>query len=211
MSEDTKDMVYFLMPDGKKVSNDPRFGLEEALQEQLDSREYNGDAGVPLDEQKAQVSVERLASIQSGQPGVGENATVDDPVKDAYGPLGSPAQQVQKEDVKEAKEAGADASNPAIPPEEPVDSNEAVEQARKARKEAQEAARRALEKLGDDGPGDPEQPYSEWTGNQLKAEALRRNAEREQGDQLDLTGIRKKSQLVELLEKDDDAHQGDGA
>jgi hypothetical protein len=34
----TDDMVVFLMPDGTKVSNDPRFGLEEALQRQLDAR-----------------------------------------------------------------------------------------------------------------------------------------------------------------------------
>lgn len=199
------DMVVFLMPDGSKVSNDPRFGLEEALQKQLDAQEYSGDEGITEAEQKAQTQVEHLASIQSGQPGVGENATVDDPIRDAHGPLGSPAQQIQKDDVKQAKEDNGSPKSTSVEDDEPVDSNEKVLEVREEAKKRAEAARKAQEKLGDDGPGDTDKPLSEWSGAQLKAEALRRNAERDDDNQLDLKGIKTKAQLVEVLEKDNAA------
>lgn len=200
-----KDMVTFLMPDGTEVSNDPEFGLKKALQKELDSQEYAGDAGIPEDEQKAQTQVERLASINSGQPGVGPNATVDDPVKDAYGPLGSPAQQRQVEDMQKAKEAGGNPKSTAVEDPEPVDSNKAVQEAREAKKKAREAARKAMEKLGEEGEGDPDQPYSEWSAAQLKAELLKRNAGRDEADQIDTSDLKKKADVVKALEADDAA------
>ena len=203
-----KDMVKFLMPDGTEVSNDPRFGLEEALQKQLESEPYRGDAGVPDDEQAAQTQVTHVASMNSGQPGVGENAVPEDPTKDLHGPLGSPAQQRQTEDVQKAKEAGASPRSTSVEDPEPVDSNKAVLEARKAKEERMKKAMKAESKLGDEGPGDPNQPYSEWSSAQLKAEALRRNAERDEGDLIDLEGISKKSQLAERLEQDDQRQQG---
>lgn len=199
-----KDMVTFLMPDGTEVSNDPEFGLKKALQEQLDSTEYSGDAGIPEDEQKAQTQVERMASLQSGQPGVGENATVDDPVKDAYGPLGTPAMQRQEEDVKKAQEAGASPKSTSVEDPEPVDSNEKVAEAREAKKKAREAARKAMEKLGEEGEGDPEKPYSEWSAAQLKAELLKRNAGRDEADQIDTKGLKNKGDVAKALEADDE-------
>lgn len=206
-----KDMVTFLMPDGTKISNDPRFGLGEALQKQLDSEEYTGDAGTPRDEFDAQTSVTHVADLNSGQPGVGENATQEDPTKAAYGPLGSDAQRIQAEDMAKAKEAGASPKETSVEDPEPVDSNEKVMEVREARKKAQEKAAKAAAKLGEEGPGDPNEPYSEWSAKQLKAEALRRNAERDEADQLDLSGITKKEQLAEALQKDDDgADEGDG-
>lgn len=203
-NNDTKDVVYFLMPDGSKVSNDPRFDQEEAREELLASTPNTGDAGIPEDEQKAQTQVEHVATLNSGQPGVGENAVPEDPVRDAHGPLGSPAQQRQVEDVQKAQEAGADPSSTSVDDDDPVDSNEAVLKAREAQAKRREDAQKAQEKLGDDGPGDPEKPYSDWTSKQLKAEALRRNAERGEDNQLDLGKVTKKSQLAKLLEQDDD-------
>lgn len=203
---DTKDMVHFELPDGTKVSNDPRFGLEEALQDQLDSSEYTGDAGVHRDDQEAQTQVTHVASMNSGQPGVGDNATPDDAVKDAYGPLGSPAQQMQKDDVKEAKEAGASPKSTSVEDPEPVDSNQAVLDARKAREEAAEAFRKAQEKLAaaDMEPGDPDQPYSEWKPNQLKLEVARRNADgRDEAQFLKIKAGMKKSDVADMLDEDD--------
>jgi hypothetical protein len=199
------NMVKFLMPDGTEVSNDPKFGLAEALQKQLDATPNTGDAGIHNEDQKAQTLVEHAASLNSTQPGVGENATVDDPTLDAHGPLGSPAQQRQVEDAKAAKEAGASPQSTSVDDPEPVDSNEQVLEARKARQKRQEAAAKAEDDLGDDGPGDPDQPYSEWSGKQLKAEALRRNADRDEEGQIPLKGVRKSSELAELLEQDDSA------
>lgn len=205
---DTKDMVKFLMPDGTEISNDPRFNIAEMREEVLAARPNKGDVGITEDEQKAQTQVEHPATLNSGQPGVGENAVDEDPVKAAHGVLGSPAQQRQEEDVKKAQEAGATPHNTSVEDPEPVDSNEKVEEARKAQVEAREKALKAQESLGDEGPGDPSQPYSEWSGKQLKAEALRRNAERGEADQLDLSGVTRKSQLAKLLEEDDSSAAG---
>lgn len=199
-----KDMVTFLMPDGSEVSNDPRFDMVKAQEEALASRQNTGDIGVPEDEQIAQTQRLHAATLNSAQPGVGENPAPEDPVKDAYGPLGTPAQQRQKEDMAQAKELGGDPSNTAVEDDEPVDSNEEVLKVRAERQKAIERAAKAEEDLGEDGPGDPEKPYSEWSGKQLKAEALRRNAERPADQQIELKGVRKSSQLAELLEKDDE-------
>ena len=58
----TQDMVKFLMPDGTEVSNDPRFGLEEALTKSLNAQPNRGDVGVTHEEQLAQTQVEHAAS-----------------------------------------------------------------------------------------------------------------------------------------------------
>lgn len=197
-----KDMVYFLMPDGTKVSNDPRFGLEEALQTIQDNTEYTGDAGIHPEDQTAQTQVEHPATLNSGQPGVGENAVPDDATRDLHGPMGSPAQQRQVEDMQKAKEADASPNNPTVVEDtEPVDSNQAVLDARAERQDRQRKAQEALEKAG--GPGDPNEPYSEWTNAQIKAEFAVRNAQEDRAEDDRLTMPRKKSEAVELLEQDD--------
>lgn len=208
---DTNDMVKFLMPDGTEVSNDPRFGLQDALQKQLDAAEYRGDAGIPANEQEAQTQVTHLASIQSGQPGVGENATVDDPVKDAHGPLGSPAQQRQVEDMKKAEELGGTPQSTAVEDPDPVDSNEAVQEVRESEKKAREAYRKAQEKLAaaDEEEGDPDTPLSEWSAKQLQAEIAKRNADgRSEDDQLKIKKGMKKPDVVAMLEEDNARNQG---
>lgn len=196
MSDTTEDMVVFLMPDGTRVSNDPRFDLAEAREEMLASKPNSGDVGILRSEQEAQTQAMRLANLQSAQPGVGENAAPEDPQE--LIPTQGSGLQVQKDDVKEARETGAEPATAEV-----EDSNEKVLQVRKEQEEAREQALEAEAKLGDDGAGDPEQDYSEWSGKQLKAEALKRNAEREEGDQIDLSGVTRKKQLVELLRQDD--------
>lgn len=199
------DIVYFLMPDGTKVSNDPRFDLEEAREEMLAAQPNKGDVGITEAEQKAQTQVEHVASLNSGQKGVGENSTPDDPVRDAYGPLGSPAMQIQKDDLNEAKEAGASPSSTSVDDAKPVDSNKAVQEARDAVEKAREATAKAAAKLGEDGAGDPDTPKSEWSAAQLRYELMVRNATKvEAGEEpLSTEGISKKSQLAELLDQDD--------
>lgn len=206
---DTDNMVLFEMADGTKVSNDPRFGLEEALQKQLESEPYRGDAGIPADEQAAQVSVTHPASINSGQPGVGENAVAEDPVRDAHGPLGSPAMQIQKDDLAKAQEDGADQFNTSTDDAEPIDSNQAVIDARKAKEEAAETYRKAQEKLAaaDQEEGDPDEPLSEWTGAQLKAEVAKRNADgRDEEKFLKIKSGMRKPDVVKMLEEDTEAN-----
>lgn len=200
------DIVYYLMPDGSKVSNDPRFDLQAALEEQLSSRPNTGDVGITPQEFTAQTQTEHPANLNSGQPGVGENAVPDDPA-DYIPNVGTPAMRMQKDDLAEAREAGADLTNTSTKDPAPVDSNAAVEAARKAKEEADEAVAKARAKLGEEDPGDPEVAYSEWSAGQLRFEVARRNAERDEGAKIDTSGVKKKSQLAALLDEDD-ASQG---
>lgn len=195
------DIVHFLMPDGTKVSNDPRFDQDEARQKVLESTPNTGTIGFGVDEEKAQTQVEHPASLNSGQPGVGENAVPEDPTADLHGVLGSPAQQIQKEDAKTAAEAGASPAETSTPDPEPVDSNAAV---LAVRQEKADKAAAALEAAGEE-EGDPDVPYAEWTAKQLKAEVAKRNAEddRAEEDQIDIAGLKKKSEIAELLDADD--------
>jgi hypothetical protein len=200
----TDDMVVFLMPDGTKVSNDPRFGLEEALQRQLDATEYRGDAGVHPEDQTAQTQVDRPATLNSAQPGVGENDRPDDIEDDMYGPLGSPAQQRQAEDAQKAADAGASPHETSVTDPEPVDSNEQVLQARARRQKRRDELMEAMEEEGEE-PGNPDEPYSEWRAKQLKLEILRRNADRDEADQIVLERGARKDDAVQALEADDAA------
>jgi hypothetical protein len=174
-------MVTFLMPDGTKVSNDPRFDLEEALRHSS----Y---------EQEAQTSAVHTAELQ-------ENKGPEDP-NDLIPTLGT-GQQVQKDDVKEAAETGA-----TPPTAENPDSNEKVAEARKAAEDAQQALLKAQEKLDEDGAGDPNVDMDEWTSAQVMYELRRRNAAKADAGEplIDLTGVSKKSQVVELLREDDAAN-----
>lgn len=177
----------------------------------LNSRPNRGDMGIPEPEQKAQTQVEKVASINSTQPGVGENATVEDPVRDAHGPLGTPAQQIQKDDVKQAKEEGGSPDSTTVDDDDPVDGNEKVLEVRKDVEEAREKAMKAAAQVGEDGLGDSSKPYSEWSGKQLKAEALRRNAEAvENGNEppFDLSALKSKSNVAQALQDNDDEGYG---
>lgn len=205
--QNTEGMVVFLMPDGSKVSNDPGFDQAQAMEEMLASKPNTGDIGIPHEEQVAQTQVTRVASLQSTQPGVGENATVDDPTTDLHGVLGSPAQQRQTEDAQKAKEAGASPSSTSVDDAEPVDSNAAVLEARKELEARRAKAAKAEAALGEDGPGDPEKPYTEWTAKQLKAEVAKRNAEEGREAQIELKQGMTKANVAELLQADDDSSQ----
>jgi hypothetical protein len=194
------DIVYFLMPDGTKVSNDPRWlatRAADAAAELLASTPYRGNEGIPDEEMLAQVGG-GVAPGQSGQPGVGESpaATVDQML------AGKVTGAVMNPDAAAlATAAGFDPMNPGVPTPETPDSNEAVMAARE--KAAKAAA--ALEEAGEDA-GDPEVDKEEWTAKQLKAEALARNAARPPDAQIDLSGVKKKSDLVALLKADDASH-----
>lgn len=206
------DMVKFQMPDGTEVSNDPRFDIAKAQQKLLDSTPNIGHAGTPVDEEKAQVSVEHLASLQSGQAGVGPNSTLDDPTRDLHGPLGSPAQQRQVEDAKKAQEEGGSPQSTTVDDADPVDSNEAVAKARKDREAALEKLVKTRQKLTekDQEPGNPDEPYSEWSGAQLMHEVATRNADegRSQEDHLTVERGMKTSDVAEMLENDDNRQAG---
>lgn len=203
------DIVYFEMPDGTKVSNDPKFDLAAVEEELLASQPNRGDVGTTAAEWTAQHQVEHMVNLNSGQPGVGENAVPEDP-KDYIPNTGTPAMQTQKDDLKQAQEAGADLTSTSVQDPEPVDSNAAVKEAQEAEAARQEKLKAAQDALGEGEPGDPDVPFADWTSKQLKLEVARRNAERGDDDQLDISGMTKKSQVVELLEADDAAQQSSG-
>jgi hypothetical protein len=197
-----KDIVVFLMPDGTKVSNDPRFDMESAREDVQAATEYRGDEGVSAEEFTAQTQVQQMANLNSGQPGVGENAAPDP--QELIGNTGTPAMQRQKEDLAEAQAAGADLTNTSVNDADPVDSNAAVQEVRDAQAEAAEALRKASEKLGDEGEGDPDEPYSKWSVAQLKFEVSKRNADRDEASQINISGAKKKSDLAAALDADNE-------
>jgi hypothetical protein len=195
------DIVTFLMPDGTEVSNDPRWlakqNAAEYASELLESVPNTGKAGIPDEDMNAQLG-NKMAPLQSGQPGVGENATVtmDEAVAGRF-----TGQDIQLADAQVARDNEFDAENPARPAPENPDSNEAVLAAR-------EKAAKAAAALADAGeePGDPDEPYEKWTAKQLKAEALRRNADRPPDQQLSFEGVKKKADLAALLDADNERH-----
>lgn len=65
----------------------------------------------------------------------------------------------------------------------------------------------ALAEAGED-EGDPNVPYAEWTAKQLKAEVAKRNAQEDRADedQIDIAGLKKKSEIAKLLDEDDEAN-----
>ena len=203
----SEDIVYFLTPDGQKVSNDPRFTREQeakAREGMLAGRPNTGTIGVPRDEQEATSGPPRLANLNSGQPGVGENPVPDDP--EELVPAFGTGRQANPAAAAEADEKGASAHSPEVNAPEPEDSNKRVLQVRKEREERREKALKARAALveANEEPGDPEVPYSEWSANQLKAEVTRRNAERDEADLIDTKGVKKKSELAERLQADDE-------
>ena len=204
-----KDMVKFLMPDGTEVSNDPRFGLQEALQKSLESTPNTGNAGIPQAEFEAQHQVMHESKLNSGQPGVGPNATLEDPTGELHGVLGSPAQQRQKEDAQKAAEDGASPQNTSVDDPDPVDSNEKVLEVReaveKARKQALKAATKRAE--AEEEPGDGDKPYTEWSSKQLVEELTKRNAARaETGqDAIEVEGRKTIASVAAALTADDEA------
>lgn len=205
MAPTNNDMVIFRMADGTEVSNDPRFDLKKAQEEMLASMPNRGDAGITEEEQKAQTQVEHAASLNSGQPGVGPNAVPEDPTKDLHGVLGSPAQRTQKDDFAEAQYQGATPKSTSVEDPDPVDSNEAVKAVREKARERYEKALAALE-ANDEEEGDTNEPYSEWTGKQLKAEVAKRNADgRDEDAQLKIVKGMKVADVASLLEDDDKA------
>lgn len=203
MSKD--NMVMFEMADGTQVSNDPRFDIDEALTKSLNSAPTRGSVGPTWDEQNAQIIATKIANLNSTQQGVGENATVDDPTAEAHGTLGPPAWRSQKEDRKEALEAGGSPQDTVQEDPEPVDSNARVMEVREQVAKDREAYAKAVEKLGEEGPGDPDVPFSEWSPKQLVAEVHRRNSDdsRAEEDRIVFEGRVTKTAAVEALEADD--------
>lgn len=206
---DNDDIVYFLMPDGTKVSNDPRWlaeqshgaGADAAMAVALESTPYTGNEGIPDAEMAAQIGG-GLAPGQSGQPGVGESptATLDEMLKgQVTGIVGS------FDAAEVARERGASPDKPFVEPPEHPDANEKVLEVRAAEQKRQEQAAKAAAALAEAGEeaGDPSKPYSEWSAKQLKAEVLRRNSERDEAGQIDTSTVKTKKDAAAALETDD--------
>lgn len=208
MTQETEDIVFFTMPDGSKVTNHPSYDLAKQRQDVLNSVPNRGAMGPSTPEQEAQVIATSPADLNSGQPGVGQNAVPEDVVESLHGPLGSPAMQRQTEDVEKAQAAGGSPNSTSVKEPEPVDSNERVKQVREDLAAAQEKLAKSTDKLADKGKeeGDPNTPYDEWEGIQLQHEVNKRNADptRAPEDVISLEGVSKKSEVAALLNADDE-------
>lgn len=205
---ENSNIVTFLMPDGTEVSNDPSYDMRKQREEMLNANPNPGHVGPSTAEQEAQTIATTPASLNSGQPGVGDNATPDDPTKDLHGVLGSPAQQRQVEDVKKAEESGGSPQSTSVEDPEPVDSNKRVAQVRESLAKDREKLTKSTEKLAEKGKeeGDPSTPYSEWEAVQLQHEVNKRNADetRTEENRIVLTSGMTKEDVAKLLQADDD-------
>lgn len=67
-------------------------------------------------------------------------------------------------------------------------------------------ALRAQERAEADAENEANLPMEEWGAARLKAEVKARNENRDDDEKIDVSGIKKKSELVELLKADDEAH-----
>lgn len=178
------DIVKFFLPDGTEVSNDPRWlagNQARALEEALEATPNTGNAGIPDDEQAAQLGHVSTAGTLTHEQNVAGQVT---------------GAVVQVGDAALAREAGYDATQPAIIPPAPDDSNEAVlaarEAAEKAAKEYADAVAAQAAEAAEGSDDAEEKPLTEMTGAELKAKAKELN--------LDISGLTKKAQLVELIE-----------
>lgn len=196
----SSDIVKFRMPDGTEVSNDPRWLAEQKMTAQqvaLGATPNTGTVGIPDAEMAAQIGG-GMAPGQSGQPGVGEAAVASEEEL-AAGRLDGRVVNLDLAD------SGDNSSNEEGDPK--PDSNEAVLAAREAKAEADEKAAKALQKLADKDqePGDPDKALGDWTAAQLSFEIARRNQERDADDMIDSSNAKRKSDLVTLLEQDNEA------
>lgn len=179
------DIVYFELPNGEKVSNDPRFKLAEMRQRMLDSQLHDGYATPhPSDVQVASVP---------------DQSVLDNRVRGI---------DLQHADREHAEERGLlDPEEKAARTPQGVDSNEAVEAERERRaEEAAEAAEADEERLksvleADSEEEEPEDDFSTMSAEDLKAEAKKRSIE------LKGSGIRTKRQLRAALREHDAQNQ----
>lgn len=178
-----EDIVFFLMPDGTKVSNDPRWLMDQgkSLAELLVEGTPNTGHATPHaeDEEIAKGQTDASNSFGNFAPVTGR--------------------MLQHEDRKAANEGEYDENNPEFTAE-PIDINERILEARKNREEAALAEYEARAEAGDEDAGDPSKPYSEWNAAALKSEVKRRRAA---GRNIDLPGKAKKADVEAALQADD--------
>lgn len=198
------DIVKFNLPDGSEISNDRRWLAEQDKDLRsilLAASENTGNVGIDDDEMKAQIGG-GLAPGQSGQEGVGESPTAS-PEEMVAGKFTGAVAQVS--DAEKARAQGATPDSPAVEAPEVSDSNKAVLAQREKKAKAAQKAAEAAADLGEEGAGDPEKPYTEWSAKQLKAEVLSRNADRDEAHQVVTKGVKNKADLAALLDADDAA------
>lgn len=200
MSNATEEgIVFFEMPDGTKVSNDPRWQYQQgvdAREEALGAFPDRGRVGPTPEELQAQLTP-NASTIQTGQEGDFE---VDD--------LQVDGRTTDRAAAQEAKDAGNTPNDPAVT-REVDDSNEAVLKVREEAQQAQEEAAQAQAELAASDADEGEGEYASRSGKQLKAVLARRNAERAAAGEepLNTDGVKTKSALAEILAADDESRQ----
>lgn len=173
-----EDTVYFLLPDGTKISNDPRFPLAEMRARVLTARPHSGVEAF----RDAEVKVATAGSSDTSQEGVGDASDVLQGRQDG--------RTLQHRDRILAEMTGVNSRNPATQVEPKIDANEEVLKLRE-----DEEPETDLDQLQG-------KSYDEWSSTDLKSEVKRR---REAGREIDTSGVTRKAQLASLLREDDEA------
>jgi hypothetical protein len=182
------------MPDGTKVSNDPRFDLEEALQGSSNPEPNRGDVGDP------RATSRRPRPPSAHRRPAGNNGPRRPQRPDPHAGNGSAGPEGRRQGGRRDWRHSPHAENP--------DSNEEGRGGPQGRRGRPAGIAKAQEKLDEDGAGDPNVDMDEWTSAQVMYELRRRNAAKADAGEplIDLTGVSKKSQVVELLREDDAAN-----
>jgi hypothetical protein len=170
--------VYFLLPGGEKISNDPRFSLAEMRAQVLTARPHSGVEAL----RDVEVKVATIGSGDTSEEGVGDASDVLAGRQDG--------RSLQHKDRILAEMTGVSSSDPAVKVPVKIDSNEEVLKLRE-----DEEPETALDQLQG-------KSYDEWSSGDLKAEVKRR---RESGREIDTSGVTRKAQLASLLREDDEA------
>jgi hypothetical protein len=187
------DIVFFYMPDGTKVSNDPRWLMQQGKSLSEIQTEGTPNTGYATPHYQDEL-------ISQGQGNADTSNNLGAMVTGA---------SVQHSDRKMAREEGYDANTPEVT-SEPIDINKAVQEARDQRQAAREAEYERQIAAGSDeeSVGDPSVGYEEWNAKQLTAEVKRR---KDAGRKLETHKNMKKADVAQLLTLDDEAQAQEAA
>lgn len=169
------DIVVFQLPDGTEVSNDPRWHTQKMYEQMEAAVMENSPHTGVATPSTSQMQQHVLAPPQSGQPGVGPAAV----------------------GVGDRADSGA-----SLQPGE--DGYVHPEQGRAAAHTDNAGAVSPFESDDDEDLDDEseDKPYDEWSGKELTAEV---KARRKLGRDIDLSGGKKKPDVIAALEADDEA------
>lgn len=173
------DIVYFLLPDGTKVSNDPRFHMAEMYEQMMAQQENLGVVTAPDQD----LQQKKVYPPQSGQPDVGAAAV-------GAGPDRTQAASNVQGDLDGIVHPGQSRAAAHTAREGQVGMGDEDEEDEDTAVDFDEV----------------DKPYTEWTPAELKAEV---KARRKMGREVPVDGKNNKANVAAALQADDEAAENE--